>query len=173
MFEGDGSKLEDYPFYGAPVFAVADAVVVSTYDGLDPQVPFKRDLNIKPVDITGNSIVLDLGGGTFAAYAHLLKGSIEVKPGDKVISGQQLAKLGKLCNCAAPSFPAHGQSVATRCESTTLCDRRSRARSSPEAPTPPSTRQRRASLRRSTRDFPGSTRLRCRSTIRSSVSSSG
>ena len=31
----------------------------------------------------GNSIVLDLGGGRYALYAHLRAGSITVKPGDK------------------------------------------------------------------------------------------
>lgn len=102
LFNNDGSKVEDYPFYGAPVLAVADATVVSIRDGLDPQVPFNRNPNLKPVDITGNSIVLDLGGGTHAAYAHLLKGSITVKPGDRVTSGQQIAQLGNTGNSDGP-----------------------------------------------------------------------
>lgn len=102
LFAGDGNKLEDYPFYGTPVHAVADATVVSTYDGLDPQTPFGRDPNLKPADITGNSIVLDLGGGTYALYAHLLKGSITVRPGDKVTAGQPIARLGNTGNSDGP-----------------------------------------------------------------------
>ncbi len=102
MFTGDGSNLSDYAYYGAPVYAAADALVVSTYDGLEPQLPGKRDPNLKPADITGNSIVLDLGGGTFALYAHLLKDSILVRPGDRVTAGQELARLGNTGNSDAP-----------------------------------------------------------------------
>lgn len=102
LFTGDGSKLEDYAFYGAPVYAVADAVVASVYDGLDPQVPLGRDPNLKPIDITGNSIILDLGDGTWALYAHLLKDSLTVKPGDKVTAGQEIARLGNTGNSDGP-----------------------------------------------------------------------
>ena len=41
-------------------------------DELDPQVPFECDTTLRPEAYTGNQIVLDLGGGVFALYAHLL-----------------------------------------------------------------------------------------------------
>jgi len=102
LFIGDGSKLEDYPFYGQPVYAVADSVVVSAYDKHDPQIPMKRDQNIKPDDIGGNEIVLDIGGGRYAFYAHLLKGSVKVKVGDRVKAGQELAQVGNTGNSDGP-----------------------------------------------------------------------
>lgn len=102
LFAGDGSKLEDYSFYGQPVYAVADGKVVNARDGLDPQVPMKRDPNIKPDDITGNTIVLDIGGGHYALYAHLLKGSLKVKVGDRVKAGQELAQVGNSGNSDGP-----------------------------------------------------------------------
>jgi hypothetical protein len=38
---------------------------------------------------TGNLIMGDIGDGQFAHYYHLQPGSLQVKPGDKVASGQQ------------------------------------------------------------------------------------
>jgi murein DD-endopeptidase MepM/ murein hydrolase activator NlpD len=37
---------------------------------------------------------LDIGNGAYAFYAHLIKASLLVKPGDKVTKGQPIAKLG-------------------------------------------------------------------------------
>lgn len=102
LFSGDGSKLEDYAFYGAPVYAVADGVVVNAFDELDPQVPFARDTKLRPEAYTGNQIVLDLGRGVFALYAHLLKGSLQVAEGDRVKAGQQIAQLGNTGNSDGP-----------------------------------------------------------------------
>ncbi|MDX1983227.1 MAG: M23 family metallopeptidase [Bryobacteraceae bacterium] len=50
----------------------------------------------------GNYIVLDLGGGRFAFYAHLQPGSLRVKPGDKVKRGQV---LGLACNSGNSTEP--------------------------------------------------------------------
>ena len=44
-------------------------------------------LTVENVD--GNHIVLDLGGGAYAFYAHLQKGSLLVEPGDKVKKGDR------------------------------------------------------------------------------------
>jgi peptidase M23-like protein len=45
-------------------------------------------------NVDGNHIVLDIGNGAYAFYAHLIKASLLVKPGDKVTKGQPIAKLG-------------------------------------------------------------------------------
>jgi hypothetical protein len=80
--DGDPSKVQSYPDYGADVISVADGTIVETLDTLDNQVPGRlpdpRTINIHNVD--GNHIVLDLGSGFFAFYAHLQKGSVLVKP---------------------------------------------------------------------------------------------
>ncbi len=76
--------------YGADVLAVADGVVADAVDGLaEPTVPITRD------NESGNYIALDLGGGRFAFYEHLKPGSITVKVGDRVRSGDVLALLGR------------------------------------------------------------------------------
>lgn len=75
--------------YGAEVLAVADGVVVHAVDGLsEPTVPITLE------NAGGNFVTIDLGGGRFAFYEHLKPGSIKVKRGDQVRSGNVLALLG-------------------------------------------------------------------------------
>ena len=50
----------------------------------------------------GNLVVLDLGSGLFAFYAHLQPGSIRVKAGDKVQKGQVIGRVGNSGNGNAP-----------------------------------------------------------------------
>ncbi|WP_169584403.1 peptidoglycan DD-metalloendopeptidase family protein [Antrihabitans stalactiti] len=39
-------------------------------------------------------MVIDIGDGRYAFYAHIKGGSVKVKPGDKVTKGQEIARLG-------------------------------------------------------------------------------
>jgi len=57
--------------------------------------------------------VLDLGGGRFALYAHLQKGTIRVHPGDSVKRGQVLALVGNSGNSVVPHLHFHVMSTAT------------------------------------------------------------
>jgi hypothetical protein len=109
FYTGDKTKNESYIGYGSPVYAVADGTVTSTLDNVDDNTPgilpaavpaLAAKLTIDNVD--GNHIILDIGGGLYAMYAHLIKGSLLVKPGDKVAKGQQIARLGNTGNSSAP-----------------------------------------------------------------------
>ena len=55
-----------------------------------------------PGRILGNHVVLDLGHGVHAALAHLRRGSVLVRPGDRVAAGQQLAACGNSGNTNEP-----------------------------------------------------------------------
>src|SRR5699024_2953582 len=46
-------------------------------------------------------VVLDIGDGVYAMYAHLIAGSVTVKPGDSVTAGQVLGYLGNTGNANA------------------------------------------------------------------------
>ena len=109
LVDGDPSDVHSYADYGADVIAVADGTVVDTLDILDNQVPGRlpdpRTVNIHNVD--GNHIVVDVGNGFFAFYAHLQKSSVLVKPGQRVKRGQILAKLGNTGNTSAPHLHFH------------------------------------------------------------------
>lgn len=52
--------------------------------------------------VVGNHLVLDLGDGTYAAYAHLQRGSLAVRPGDRVVAGQRIARCGNSGNSTEP-----------------------------------------------------------------------
>lgn len=108
MYVGDRNKNESYVDYGDPIYAVADGTISSTLDGLDANAPGVLPAN-DPVlgpkltvqNVDGNHIVQDIGGGVWAFYAHLKKGTLLVKPGDKVKKGQIIAKLGNTGNANA------------------------------------------------------------------------
>ena len=108
FFEGDKTKNESYVDYGEPILAVADGTVVAMLDELEANSPgilpaqdpeLAAKLTVENVD--GNHIVLDLGDGVYAMYAHLIKGSMTVKEGDTVKAGQQIAELGNTGNANA------------------------------------------------------------------------
>ena len=114
LFEGDPNENENWVDYGADVLAVADGTVVATLDGMaanrpgvlpaaDPELA--DTITIETVD--GNHIVLDLGNGIYAFYAHLQADSLLVQEGDKVTKGQKIAKLGNTGNGNASHLHFH------------------------------------------------------------------
>ena len=104
FFRPNGSLNTNFSGYGAAVIAVADGTVSAVIDG-QPENEGNNPVSSRTVtldSITGNSLVLDLGQGRYALYAHLQPGSIKVAVGDKVRAGQVLAKLGNSGNSDAP-----------------------------------------------------------------------
>jgi murein DD-endopeptidase len=93
---GDESQVANWYGYGADVLAVADATVVEVMDDLADNPSFgKKSQTPMPLEnVSGNYVCLDLGGGRFVFYEHLKHGSIRVKAGDRVKSGQVLGLLG-------------------------------------------------------------------------------
>lgn len=99
MYSGDALDVRSYYSYGEKVFAVADAIVVSAKDGLPDNIPrtaagFNTVVPITMENVAGNAIVLDLGDGQFAYYAHLKPGSVRVKTGNCVKRGEWLGQIG-------------------------------------------------------------------------------
>jgi murein DD-endopeptidase MepM/ murein hydrolase activator NlpD len=107
VYTGAQSDAASYTIYGRDVLAVADAPVVAVVDGLPDQPPGKMPSGISIEEADGNSIVLDLGGGRYALYAHLRAGSIMVKAGDRVKRGQAIARVGNSGNTLAPHLHFH------------------------------------------------------------------
>ena len=52
--------------------------------------------------VVGNHVVLDLGDGTYALYAHVQRGSLSVRAGDKVTAGEQVGRCGNSGNSTEP-----------------------------------------------------------------------
>ena len=108
-FNGDSLKNSSYYAYGNDALAVAEGVVSEVKDGIPENVP---GLNSRAVPITletvgGNHVIVDIGDGHFAFYAHLQPGSIKVKVGDKVKRGQLLGLVGNSGNSTEPHLHFH------------------------------------------------------------------
>ena len=110
---GDPRLPTSFPTFGQPVLAVADATVVEAVDRYPDLLVGEAREDVTPENAGGNRIVLDLGDGRFAVYAHLQAGSVAVQPGDRVARGQPIAKVGQLWHVgrAAPALPGDGPPI--------------------------------------------------------------
>jgi hypothetical protein len=108
-FKGDRLKNESYYAYGADAIAVADGIVVATKDSIPQNIP---GANSRAVPITletvgGNHVIIDIGGGRYAFYAHLQPGSLRVKVGERVRRGQVVGLVGNSGNSTEPHLHFH------------------------------------------------------------------
>jgi murein DD-endopeptidase MepM/ murein hydrolase activator NlpD len=108
-FSGDAKDNRSYLAYGVDALAVADATVAAVKDGIPENVPgpASRAVPITLETVGGNHVVLDLGGGRFAFYAHLQPGSLRVKAGERVKAGQVLGLVGNSGNSTEPHLHFH------------------------------------------------------------------
>ena len=107
IYVGPRAQLTSYAIYGREALAVADAPVVGARDDLPEQVPGKFPEAIPLAEADGNAVVLDLGGGRFALYAHMQPGSLRVRVGDRVKRGQTIGLVGNSGNSVAPHLHFH------------------------------------------------------------------
>ncbi len=108
---GDVTKVESYPYFGADIHAVADGAVVGVVDGLPEQIPTKTPTGLPLEQYGGNHIVQDIGDGNYAFYAHLKTGSVKVEVGDQLTTGQVIGSLGNTGNSDAPHLHFHVMST--------------------------------------------------------------
>ncbi|MHB9096495.1 MAG: M23 family metallopeptidase [Syntrophales bacterium] len=103
IFEGDPKVNTSYFNYGITLYAVADGVVVHVQDGLPENSGDAQDVKFKStLELAGNFVVLDIGGGRYAYYCHCIPGSFLVRVGDRVKEGDPVALLGNSGNSTAP-----------------------------------------------------------------------
>jgi murein DD-endopeptidase MepM/ murein hydrolase activator NlpD len=105
-FKGPEDDIRSYLSYESPVLAVANGKVVAIRDGIPDNKPGHvgaEALNLTLETIVGNFVVLDLGHGQFAYYAHLQPGSLRVKLGQQVTRGAVVARIGN----SGSSFEPH------------------------------------------------------------------
>jgi hypothetical protein len=102
IVDGPADRLASYPFYGAEVLSATAGKVVGVVNRLaDGPIDFElppRDAG----DAGGNHVVVAMGGGRYAFYAHLQPGSVRVKVGQRVHPGEVLGLLGNSGNSNAP-----------------------------------------------------------------------
>ncbi|GAB3298879.1 peptidoglycan DD-metalloendopeptidase family protein [Epidermidibacterium keratini] len=112
---GGYRRPTEFSSYGEPVLAAAAGTVVHVSDRWRdhrsrsswPAVLYLLILEQFRVlggfgAVGGNHVILDHGDGTYAAYAHLRRGSVRVRRGEQVAAGHQLAEVGNSGNTSEP-----------------------------------------------------------------------
>ncbi|HEX2315487.1 MAG TPA: M23 family metallopeptidase [Thermomonospora sp.] len=112
-------RPQTFPSFGQPLYAPADGVVVRAVDGQRdhwsrnswPGLVYLLVVEgivrgvasvLSPRFVLGNHVVLDLGDGVHAVLAHLRRGSLRVRPGQRVRAGEQVAECGNSGNSSEP-----------------------------------------------------------------------
>ena len=119
-YQGNPADNKNYRDYGAEVHSVADGVVTEVKDGIPQNVPGEnsRAVPITLETVGGNHVIVRIGDGLYAFYAHMQPGSLRVKVGDKVARGQVLGLVGNSGNSTEPHlhFDICNESSMLGCE---------------------------------------------------------
>jgi hypothetical protein len=106
-YDGDSTKNESYRAYGEPLLAVADATVVTVTSDARDETPQVVPTGLSAAQLGGNHVVLDIGNGVYAFYAHLPPGGATVEVGDKVTRGQVIGRVGNSGNTTEAHLHFH------------------------------------------------------------------
>ena len=117
--KGDGTRFEDYYAYGADILAVANGRVIEMADDQSEDTTAMQRPNetqeayferlqkeqaerLEKGSVLGNYVVIDHGQSEFSLYAHFKPGSVRVRKGDQVKSGDVIGQLGSSGNSTEP-----------------------------------------------------------------------
>lgn len=102
-YKGDPLRNESYHAFGKEVTAPADGVVAEVVNDIPDNSPVGVMNEKVPA---GNVVVID-HGGEYSFLAHLKQGSVTVKKGDQVKTGDTIGKLGNSGNSSEPHLHFH------------------------------------------------------------------
>jgi len=102
---GDGSHNAHYYCYGKPVLSVSAGRVAFAVDGVPDNVPGSMNGYMA----LGNAVFVANSDGTLALYAHLIRGSLQVKVGQAIEAGALLGRCGNSGRSSEPHLHFHLQ----------------------------------------------------------------
>lgn len=107
-------RLADHPCYGRPILAPAPGRVVWARDGARELPPFHESRRHE----AGNFVIIEHAPDELTEFRHLQRGSIAVKVGDVVRTGQRVGRCGNSGNAVTPhvhmGFLGSYDPIATR-----------------------------------------------------------
>jgi hypothetical protein len=96
--------LGRYFIFNDSVFSPDEGIVLRAIDGIPDLVPPESDSDAK----AGNHVVIQPAGtGLYILLAHMKRGSIRVRKGDRVHAGQILGLVGNSGNTTEPHLHIH------------------------------------------------------------------
>jgi hypothetical protein len=107
-FRVEGALPEDlarYAIYGAAVVSPCTGVVTTIRDGLPDLTPPERD----PENAAGNSVCGDIE----VELAHLAAGTLAVAKGDRIATGDPIARVGNTGKTTEPDLHLHAVGAAS------------------------------------------------------------
>lgn len=99
---GDAAKARNYYAFKKEIYAVGNGTVADASDGLPDFETIYSATGITLATAAGNYVILDIGNGKYACYAHMVNGSVRVKKGDTVTEGQVIGLVGNSGNSDIP-----------------------------------------------------------------------
>jgi len=100
LYRSDPFSRDDWYAFGKPVYAPSTGIVVDLQNTLPDNdfkgkaLQFARVASDADPNHLGNYIIIDHGNGQFSMLQHLEQGSILVRIGQLVRTGEQIAKIG-------------------------------------------------------------------------------
>lgn len=88
----------EFPSYNQPIVADAPGIIVIAADGVPDNVPGA----VNVYDMHGNYVVIDHQNGEYSLFAHLIPGSLKVRPGMTVAAGTELGRCGNSGHSTMP-----------------------------------------------------------------------
>ena len=104
-FSGDRKNPENYYAWDQPIRAPAAGIVTESVDGFPDNVIGQTD----PFQPAGNHVIIDHGNGEYSLMAHLRKGTVIPKTGERVKQGQIIGRCGNSGNTSEPHLHYHLQ----------------------------------------------------------------
>jgi len=95
---GRSRQNSEYPTYNQPIVADGPGVVVIAVDGVPDNTPGV----VNKYDMHGNFVVIDHQNGEFSLMAHLIPGSLKVRPGQPVNAGSEIGRCGNSGHSSMP-----------------------------------------------------------------------
>lgn len=105
MYQGSGTRNEDWYSWDQPVLAAGTGVVVACagdrpdfdIDGVGYRLPVGRLAD--PSVFLGNYVTMQHGDDVYSMTGHCRKGSVLVKRGDRVSAGDEIGRVGLSGSC--------------------------------------------------------------------------